>query len=451
MAGLPDTTYNIIKRSTYLAYTFVNYQSIDQVTCQWLFQNDLTFVHAIMSVISVFKDPRRGSWSPSTHFHLQRTIRHLNEELSRGTAVSLRRSSTIYIVGLLAVVAAILGNYAELGVHLSGLQQIVQLCGGRDFLHSMPGLHFELERSDPVRQGSLDLAFVLATEEAPHFLEIRTASPAGTGFWDPCFGDDDDDDDEAQDRQQPPGISNSQLAFAACLSDPRLVTVCHDVRRLVAMVDEQAPRRSRLLCSNVYSGVSSIERRLLRLEGCYGVVSGPPNTNANTTADECLRLGLLAFMSVFDFQIPCGSGEEEKKENKNQKNTEGANMTPTQKKAKQRAYLVSHLRDACQAIEFSETGISDTPHLDRLVFWVLTIGAMSIFDVSREPWLVEKWALVLDKMHPDPQKQEEKDPRILWEHARADLDGFFWLRCVHDEWGQKMFERLRGMARSSLG
>lgn len=74
-----------------------------------------------------------------------------------------------------------------------------------------------------------------------------------------------------------------------------------------------------------------------------------------------------------------------------------------------------------------------------MLFWALTIGAMAVFDISKEDWLVEKWAYLSNKLHPNV---------FLWEHAREDLDSILWIRCVHDEWGQKLFKQL--MARSRL-
>lgn len=128
----------------YLAYMFVDYETMDQSSSEWLFHS-LPFVHAIMTTTSIYKGPRCITLTKSTNFHLQRTIYHLNEELSR-CLDAFREPITVYVIGVLSVIAGIHGNYTELGMHLSGLKQIVQLCGGRNFLHAVPALHFELER-----------------------------------------------------------------------------------------------------------------------------------------------------------------------------------------------------------------------------------------------------------------------------------------------------------------
>lgn len=237
----------------------------------------------------------------------------------------------------------------------------------------------------------MDLDFVLATEEAPHFLEVGTGSTARK----PCF--------ETWDRP-----ANSE--FIDCIVDTRLVNVCQDLKHLILLINEHSARKSRLPPPIFHSVISSTQLRLLELKGDVSCIT-----------DECLRLGVLAFLTIVAFQIPNGCGQSR----------EDVKVKPGS--TKQRPYLACHLRDACQAIEPS------TPHLEKILFWVLTMGAMSVFDISKEEWLVEKWAYVSNKLHPNI---------FLWEDAREDLDSVLWIRCVHDEWGQKLYEQL--MIRSRL-
>lgn len=235
------------------------------------------------------------------------------------------------------------------------------------------------------------MAFVLATEEAPRFLEVGTSAATRK----PCF--------ETRNRPE-------NCEFVDCIVDARLVAVCQDLKHLIVMIGEHFARKSRLPHHVFHSVISSTQSRLLQMRDGVSCIT-----------DECLRLGVLAFVTIIAFRIPCGSGQSR----------EDVEVKPGT--AKQRPYLASHLRDACQAVEPS------TPHLDRMLFWALTIGAMAVFDISKEDWLVEKWAYLSNKLHSNV---------FLWEHAREDLDSILWIRCVHDEWGQKLFKQL--MARSRL-
>lgn len=68
----------------------------------------------------------------------------LNKRLS--TTESHAFDSTVYIVFILASVAAMVGDYDATGAHISGLYRILMLRGGLDYLRSDPSLHFKLDR-----------------------------------------------------------------------------------------------------------------------------------------------------------------------------------------------------------------------------------------------------------------------------------------------------------------
>ncbi len=234
---------------------------------------------------------------------------------------------------------------------------------------------------------SMDLAYVLATEDAPRFLAADTDCVS----WGPIF--------EVHDRLQ-------DADFIDCLVDPRLVAVCRDLRHLINMVNENSIRKTRVSGHLFQPVISSIRSRLLKLRG-----------DISDLADECLRLGILAFLTTTTFQSPTGGGNPCK--------DPGALNGTT----KRRPYIASHLRNACQAVETS------TPHLRKLLFWVLTICAMSVFDIHEEHWLVEKWRYILKEIPLGVSP---------WESAKAELKSVFWIDCVNNGPGRKVFDQLTG-------
>ena len=134
-------------------YEIVDFEKMDDTSSQWI-TRDAIFACAVLTINSIYVGPGSGglrlSSSRSPRFYLLRTIALLNEKLSRGLG-HLDPSSAhavVYVVTILATVAAELGNYAEIGVHLTGLVKIFQLVGGRysNGSERLVAFFFELER-----------------------------------------------------------------------------------------------------------------------------------------------------------------------------------------------------------------------------------------------------------------------------------------------------------------
>ncbi|KAI8181834.1 hypothetical protein K4K51_001578 [Colletotrichum sp. SAR 10_75] len=79
-----------------------------------------------------------------TQFHLRRTISLLNKSLSQKN--SHENEVIFHVILTLAMIASLWGDFDSAAVHLSGLQQIVRLRGGLEYLHRFPKLHFKLDR-----------------------------------------------------------------------------------------------------------------------------------------------------------------------------------------------------------------------------------------------------------------------------------------------------------------
>lgn len=85
--------------------------------------------------------PKQGG---KVWYHLHRTITILNRKLSEeGDCL---KDSTLNVVLTLCLMACALGDRAGLRAHLMGLQQIVKLRGGLDFLRKRPMLHFRINQ-----------------------------------------------------------------------------------------------------------------------------------------------------------------------------------------------------------------------------------------------------------------------------------------------------------------
>ena len=287
----------------------------------------------------------------------------------------------------------------------------------------------------------LDLTYSLATGNTPLFINAGISSPESIS-WDPVF-----------DLEPEPGDSASDAeAFAAQIRDPRLATVFRDLRGVAEAANARVARGARVPGVPFRRTISAAQARLLLLRG-----------GLTDVADECLRLGLLAFLSVAMFQSPAtyrgslhalayardpsqdrGSVHHHQKQQQQHENASPAVAGGTRSRTslvagrhdesqdRRRMHIASQLRDVCRAVEPSD------PHLRRLLFWVLTVAAMSVFDVGEEPWLVGKWAHVAGEM----ETATHLLPSSSWDAARAELRRVIWIDPILDAPGRKLYARL---------
>lgn len=125
-------------------------------------------------------------------------------------------------------------------------------------------------------------------------------------------------------------------------------------------------------------------------------------------ASECFRLGLLAFLTTIMFRLPSTTSD-------------GAS------EATHFAYLTNSYRSACRS------SASMLPRSNVLTFWVLIIGAMTVFADEDEEWLADKISTVTKTL---------SKTRLAWEDARDHMESILWLRSIHDEMGQRVYTKL---------
>jgi hypothetical protein len=127
----------------------VNFESIPgHITPFEKLHSDKLFVNSITATghaLNDFKVPEKsGSPSTQTMQHVQNTLTLLRVKLQ--SPLAYQEESIIHTVLNLAMLA---GGYKQWGAttaHLRGLQRIIQLNGGPEFLVRWPKLQFKLER-----------------------------------------------------------------------------------------------------------------------------------------------------------------------------------------------------------------------------------------------------------------------------------------------------------------
>ncbi|KAK3115443.1 hypothetical protein LTR53_005195 [Teratosphaeriaceae sp. CCFEE 6253] len=233
--------YDRLKSAAFPMERVVKLDILENSRIQWLFR-DPAFAHSTLLATSAFKDYHLSQpLSRTTLFHLKRTLRHLNKQLSDESAY--QSESVIYTIVTLAVLALMFGDPSATRTHMAGLQRIVQLRGGESCFSTSSKQHFMLERQ------------VLAPS-------LQSA-----------------------------GADTSQLGVPVIriddLVDSRLATVFYDLRRLAEILNTHGSQGGRMRGDVFQRVLVSTQRRLLWLQ--YMSIDG---------WSECLRLGMLAQLTA---------------------------------------------------------------------------------------------------------------------------------------------------------
>jgi hypothetical protein len=109
-------------------------------------QSDELFVHSIIVAGYALRDFSRKSPSPTqqTMWHLQTTLSLLRVKLQ--SPFAYQEESIIHAVLNLAMLAGGFSQWTATIVHLNGLQRIIRLRGGAEFLAKWPKLQLKLGR-----------------------------------------------------------------------------------------------------------------------------------------------------------------------------------------------------------------------------------------------------------------------------------------------------------------
>ncbi|KAK3069179.1 hypothetical protein LTR53_012687 [Teratosphaeriaceae sp. CCFEE 6253] len=237
--------YDRLKSAAFPMEQVVKLDILGNSYIPWLLR-DQAFAHSILLATSAFNDYRLSQpLSRTTLFHLKRTLRHLNKQLSDESAY--QSDTVIYTVVTLAVLASMFGDPSATGTHMAGLQRIVQLRGGESFLSVCSKQHFMLERP---------------TEWQSAFPTPQTASQM-----------------------------DGPIIMIDDLVDSRLATVFYDLRRLAEIINTHGGQGRRMRGDVFQRVLVSIQRRLLWLR-----------YTSKDDWSECLRLGMLAQLTA-TFQL----------------------------------------------------------------------------------------------------------------------------------------------------
>ncbi|KAH8881752.1 hypothetical protein GQ53DRAFT_812424 [Thozetella sp. PMI_491] len=372
-------TFQLVKTKIYPAYGHVYFDDMrnDKTVIQ-LLTEDAAFRHAVIVTVTAHKERmQQQPFSPDTYRHHSTAVALLNTRVS-DEPENLLIDTTIYAIINLAHLAVWLARYDEIAGHVVALKHIIRRRGGQKFLLQRPFMKYQLRCLELVStMGNGAVSDTYGFGDVPRICKV----------------------DAQNDRDSSPPRPPSQNFFPESivgLVDPKLVSIFTDLQETVHRLNRHWSQYE-LLQSSAYQPLhGSLMTRLLDLKGLFEDIPS-----------ECLRLGLLAFLTITTIRIP--------------------NITDRPDKSIIYPYLADSFRAMCRSVE------SSTPRLDVVVFWLLTVGAMSVFDVDREDWLVQKWNEIIKRL---------PGVRLTWEEAEMQLGRVLWIARVHSDLGREAYAKL---------
>ncbi len=117
----------------------------DPLWCFRLLISEKLCFRAILLLTSASNDLiLRRPLSKATHGHLQRILPLLNSRLS--VVGAHQHDLTLYVVGILASIAILFGDYKAAQMHAAGISQIIRLRGGFGAVNPNPVIQLSIDR-----------------------------------------------------------------------------------------------------------------------------------------------------------------------------------------------------------------------------------------------------------------------------------------------------------------
>lgn len=138
---------NFTKSSVTPLERCVDFDKFDSIPFRLVF-TDAAYLNSILCSTSAIHDLASPTWNGqpgrTTALYLCKTLSLLRDRVGQRNV--MEDEAMLYAVIQLAVLAAVFGDWEAAIAHISGLQKIVQLRGGIEFLRARPKLRFKLDR-----------------------------------------------------------------------------------------------------------------------------------------------------------------------------------------------------------------------------------------------------------------------------------------------------------------
>ncbi|KAL2784176.1 hypothetical protein BJX66DRAFT_330149 [Aspergillus keveii] len=342
---------------------FVDYDISATSWVRWVFSDPAYQQCCLFMYFATGDITQQRAPTPATLYHMQRTIRLLNESLSSPDRMVSVRDSTVAVVIILTIFSCMMGDGSGASAHVAGLQQIIRVRGGLHTFGSDAKLFMKL--------GRVDLVYALHTgSHGGHLFTYPAAySPRYYDLGSP---------------QVPMSCVDPSIFGNA---DPRIITLFREMQYYTTIINSAHVAKHRRPADEFHNSICSFQYRLLQLQGAFD----HEDRLYDGRLSETLRLALLSVMAT-TFQFPGARGGY--------------------------PYLTMRFRECCQQLVVWAHG----PSRD-LMRWLLIVGATTVFDVRsmNEQWMWERWRKDVDQV--DWKVTRERLREIMWIDAMQDALG----------------------------
>ncbi|KAF2003791.1 hypothetical protein P154DRAFT_486527 [Amniculicola lignicola CBS 123094] len=231
---------------------------------RWLSQ-DAGFVHITLFTTCAIDDfMQHQAPTTLTLQYLRQSLVYVNSKLSEHEGYKL--DTIIVVVMTLAFMGTMFEDLDAASAHIKGLQRLVQLRGGHQYLMKNPKIYFKIER--------IELSWCLSTGQVPVFYR----SPVS---WQPFFR-----------GSQPAPSGLCDILSIDIATWPKLAGVYKDLQYLSNLINKNDIHGTMMDAESFQNAVHSIQSRLLALQG-----------DNRGGIGECMRLGMLAVLTT-TFRMP---------------------------------------------------------------------------------------------------------------------------------------------------
>ncbi|KAI1322485.1 hypothetical protein F5Y16DRAFT_40202 [Xylariaceae sp. FL0255] len=376
-----------VKDSSYPIYQCFHFSDKVMIPVIQFLTEDAVFQQAVRLMVLVYKDQmRQQPSSTNTLKHHQSLLLLLNDRLSNDVD-TYATDSTFWTINCLANISFRLGRHDEVIAHSSAIKTILQLRGRDDFLSRRPTLRYHMY--------CLDLATYSSSGRSPE-LNNHTSKHV----WEQIS-------DQGVLNPKPELACDTSIGGVNALIDPRVLSLLSTLKRVTTQVNSYMPSSHYLDSSWLQTIYDSIFYDLLYLRD-----------SLQDTASEALCFGIQAFLITTALRPPGISKLE---------NESDISLYPD---------LTRKLRNSCGAFE------AGTAEQCRLLFWLLTMEAMLIFNPEKDDWLKLRWTEIAGNLLGESH---------CWEDAKAQLERVLWIRQAHDDLGLEVYTKLRSSSPSCPG
>jgi hypothetical protein len=139
-----DMTYSISENLLYPVERALDFHRVKIYWSEFVNQEQAFLTSSLLTASAINDHVMQQPPSILTIKHLRDALKYLNSQISQLNARNF--FSVMFTVITLGNMAAMFGDYSAASMHIRGLERIVSMQGGKEYLRDFPKFHFKINR-----------------------------------------------------------------------------------------------------------------------------------------------------------------------------------------------------------------------------------------------------------------------------------------------------------------